>query len=298
VASIKGPLGPVIDAAPEARALVYTFPWIPVDRRNHMEVEPVRERVTGSAERFTGDVQVETITLPYLNDSPVTAAVVRFAPAARSAWHAHAHGQTLRILDGVAVVCSREDGVIIAGPGQTVHTPPGQWHWHGAVSDDGMSHLALSGAPHPPDGPPVTWGTHVTDAEYQSACSTDAEDRPTRLISKEHTMTEQTPAQRAIGDFAPKLVDLTDNVLFGDVWSRPELSRRDRSLVTVASLVTSSSFEQLTNHLRLAKQNGLTEDELKEAIIHLAFYAGWPKAMSAIQVAKRVFTEESQKEQS
>ena len=105
-------------------------------------------------------------------------------------------------------------------------------------------------------------------------------------------MTEPTPAQRAIGDFAPKLVELTDDVLFGDVWRRTELSARDRSLVTVASLVTSSSFEQLPNHLRLARRNGLTEAELKEAIIHLAFYAGWPKAMSAIQVAKTVFAED------
>lgn len=105
-------------------------------------------------------------------------------------------------------------------------------------------------------------------------------------------MAEQSPAQKSIGDFAPKLVDLTDDVLFGDVWERPELSKRDRSLVVVTSLITSSSFEQLPNHLRLARQNGLTEAELKEAIIHLAFYAGWPKAMSAIQIAKSVFAEE------
>ncbi len=104
-------------------------------------------------------------------------------------------------------------------------------------------------------------------------------------------MTEPTPAQRAVGDFAPKLVELTDNILFGDVWERPELPKRDRSLITVASLVTSGSVEQLVGHLRRAKQNGLTEAELKEAIIHLAFYAGWPKAMSAIQVAKQVFAE-------
>ena len=86
-----------------------------------------------------------------------------------------------------------------------------------------------------------------------------------------------------IGDFAPKLVDLTD-----DVWERPKLAKRDRSLITVASLVTARSFEQLANHLRLAVQNGLTETELKEAIVHLAFYARWPKAMSAIQVAKQL----------
>jgi 4-carboxymuconolactone decarboxylase len=104
-------------------------------------------------------------------------------------------------------------------------------------------------------------------------------------------MTEQTPAQRAIGDIAPKLAELTDDVLFGDVWERPELPKRDRSLVTVASLVTSGSTEQLVGHLRLAKQNGLTSEQLIEALVHLAFYAGWPKAMSALQVAKRVFAE-------
>jgi 4-carboxymuconolactone decarboxylase len=104
-------------------------------------------------------------------------------------------------------------------------------------------------------------------------------------------MTGQTPAQRMIGDFAPKLVELTDHVLFGDVWARPELSLRDRSLVTCAALITNGSTEQLRGHLGRARQNGLSETELKEMIIHLAFYAGWPKAMSAVQVAKRVFAD-------
>ena len=99
----------------------------------------------------------------------------------------------------------------------------------------------------------------------------------------------QTPAQRAIGDFAPKLVSLTDDVLFGDIWERSELPKRDRSLVTVAALITNGSTEQLKHHLVRAKDNGLTEDELKEVIIHLAFYAGWPRAMSAINVAKEIF---------
>jgi 4-carboxymuconolactone decarboxylase len=99
----------------------------------------------------------------------------------------------------------------------------------------------------------------------------------------------QTPAQQAIGDFAPKLVSLTDDVLFGDIWERSELPKRDRSLVTVAALITNGSIEQLKHHLVRAKDNGLTEDELKEVIIHLAFYAGWPRAMSAINVAKEIF---------
>lgn len=98
-----------------------------------------------------------------------------------------------------------------------------------------------------------------------------------------------TAAQRAIGDFAPKLVSLTDDVLFGDIWAREELTPRDRSLITVAALVANGNTEQLGNHLARAKANGLTETELKEAIIHLAFYAGWPRAMSAIQVARATF---------
>ena len=97
-----------------------------------------------------------------------------------------------------------------------------------------------------------------------------------------------TRAQQLIGDFAPKLVSLTDDVLFGDVWARPELSPRDRSLITVSALIAGGNTEQLTSHLRRAIDNGLTETELKEVIIHLAFYAGWPKALSAIQVAKNV----------
>ncbi|WP_426592290.1 carboxymuconolactone decarboxylase family protein [Cellulomonas sp. McL0617] len=106
------------------------------------------------------------------------------------------------------------------------------------------------------------------------------------------TTPEPTGAQRLVGDIAPKLAELTDDVLFGDVWARPELARRDRSLVTVAALVTNGSTEQLVSHLRIGKANGLTETELVEAIVHLAFYAGWPRAMSAIAVAKKVFADD------
>jgi 4-carboxymuconolactone decarboxylase len=101
---------------------------------------------------------------------------------------------------------------------------------------------------------------------------------------------ELTGAQKTIGDFAPKLVRLTDDVLFGDVWERKELSPRDRSLITVSSLITGGNTEQLRFHLNKAKENGLSEEEFIEVITHLAFYAGWPKAMSAITVAKEVFS--------
>jgi 4-carboxymuconolactone decarboxylase len=99
----------------------------------------------------------------------------------------------------------------------------------------------------------------------------------------------ETSAQQAFGDFAPALVAFTDDVLFGQVWTRAELSPKERSLVTVAGLVTGGSTEQLEFHLRRARDNGATEDELIEVITHLAFYAGWPKAMSAMAVAARLF---------
>jgi len=100
---------------------------------------------------------------------------------------------------------------------------------------------------------------------------------------------EPSGAQRMFGDFAPELVSLTDTVLFGQVWGRPQLSPKERSLVTVAALTTGGNTEQLVFHLGLARKNGATEEELIEAITQLAFYAGWPKAMSAMAVAKQVF---------
>ena len=102
---------------------------------------------------------------------------------------------------------------------------------------------------------------------------------------------QQSRAQQLMGDVAPKLAELTDQVLFGDVWERPGLAKRDRSLITVAALIALNRPEQLRSHLRLARQNGVTEVELVEAITQLAFYAGWPNAISAVGVAREVFAE-------
>lgn len=102
-------------------------------------------------------------------------------------------------------------------------------------------------------------------------------------------MTEgQSRAQQLVGDIAPKLAELTDDVLFGDVWARRGLSRRDRSLITVAALTALGRTDQLRSHLNLALDNGVTQDELAEAATHLAFYAGWPAGMSAATVLKQV----------
>jgi 4-carboxymuconolactone decarboxylase len=98
-----------------------------------------------------------------------------------------------------------------------------------------------------------------------------------------------TSAKQLLGNLAPKLVQLTDEVLFDDVWERKELSKRDRSLITVAALVALNRPDQLRFHLGRALENGVNKEELIEAITHLAFYAGWPSAMSAIMIAKELF---------
>ena len=98
-----------------------------------------------------------------------------------------------------------------------------------------------------------------------------------------------TGGQKTFGDFAPGLVHYTDKVLFDEVWERPELSKRDRSLATVSALIAMGNIDQLNFHLPFARDNGVTQAELIETITHLAFYTGWPKAMSAMAVAKNVF---------
>ena len=96
-------------------------------------------------------------------------------------------------------------------------------------------------------------------------------------------------ARKNFGDIAPRLAELTDEILFGDVWERPGLSPRDRSLVTVTSLISLYRVNELPFHLGKALENGLTRDEIVETITHLAFYAGWPPAMTALQIARKVF---------
>lgn len=112
---------------------------------------------------------------------------------------------------------------------------------------------------------------------------------PPPASSAAGTGVQPSPAQRLMGDVAPKLVELTDNVLFGDVWERPQLSKRDRSLVTVSALIAMNRPDQLRSHLARARENGLTEEELVETITHLAFYAGWPNAVTAVSMAREAF---------
>jgi 4-carboxymuconolactone decarboxylase len=102
---------------------------------------------------------------------------------------------------------------------------------------------------------------------------------------------EPTNARKSFGDIAPHLAEITDKVLFGDVWRDTALSPRDRSLITISSLISLYRTNELPFHLKRALENGVTRDEIVGAITHLAFYSGWPPAMTALQIARAVFEE-------
>jgi 4-carboxymuconolactone decarboxylase len=141
-----------------------------------------------------------------------------------------------------------------------------------------MTHIAIQ---EELDSTTVEWMEKVSDEQYGSS-------KPASGGVTDSTK-ERSAAQKLFGDFDPKLAELTDNVLYGDVWQRPGLSKRDRSLIIVAALIALNRPEQLRAHLQLARKNGVTQDEVVEVITQLAFYAGWPNAVNAIAIAKEVF---------
>ena len=128
-----------------------------------MQILKKQRTVKAPAETFTGDAWYDVIAR---GDEPsrIRVNVVRFAPGARNAWHAHSVGQTVHVTEGIGLIQARGDKAIEIHRGDTIHTPPGEWHWHGAAPDRFMTHLAMWDAP--ADGPETEWGALVTDAEY------------------------------------------------------------------------------------------------------------------------------------
>lgn len=139
----------------------------------------------------------------------------------------------------------------------------------------------------------LAWALALSGAVLTQGVSTSlhAQESVSAMSEKSAPTTSQPPtrAQQLMGDIDPKLAELTDKVLFGDVWERKQLSKRDRSLVTVAALIALNRPDQLRSHMALALQNGVTQDELVETITQLAFYTGWPNAVSAVPIAREVF---------
>lgn len=128
-----------------------------------MELRPKPPTVKGPPETFRGDVWLDVIVRGE-PPSRVRVSVVRFAPGARNAWHAHSVGQTLHVIDGVGRTQSRGGETLEIRAGETLYTPPGEWHWHGAAPDHFMTHLAIWEAP--AEGDETDWGEHVDDTDY------------------------------------------------------------------------------------------------------------------------------------
>jgi len=130
-----------------------------------MKLQPRQTSSRASAETFTGDAWYDVLARGEA-PSRIRVNLVRFAPGARNAWHAHATGQTLHVTDGVGRCQARGGALLEIVAGDTVHTAPGEWHWHGAAPEHFMAHLAMSEAP--AEGPEIEWGGQVTDAEYSA----------------------------------------------------------------------------------------------------------------------------------
>jgi quercetin dioxygenase-like cupin family protein len=132
-----------------------------------VEILTKQPSVKGPAQMFTGDVWFDVIAQGS-EPSRMRVNKVRFAPGARTAWHCHAVGQTLHVTEGIGLVQSRGGDVVVMRPGDTIYTPPGEWHWHGAAPDHFMSHLAMWEGPGEGQGPESEWGELVRDDEYNA----------------------------------------------------------------------------------------------------------------------------------
>ena len=131
-----------------------------------MEIQPKRPSSKGPVGRFTGDVWLDSIANG-VEPSRVRVNKVRFAPGARTAWHCHALGQTLYVVDGAGRAQTRDADIIALRPGEIVYTPPDEWHWHSAEPDHFMTHLSITEGVGDAGRPESVWATLVTDEEYQ-----------------------------------------------------------------------------------------------------------------------------------
>jgi 4-carboxymuconolactone decarboxylase len=240
---------------------------INVTRAGSRDVQP------GPAANFTGSVRVERLFQP-VDPSHASGGSVAFEAGARTAWHTHPRGQTLIVTAGTGRVQAWGGPMEEIRTGDVVRIPAGQKHWHGAAPRTSMTHIALT---EHRDGTTVEWLEKVTDAQYEAPMAS-AQPPPSK------------PSGSVQPRIAPGLATLTDEVLFGDVWVRPELSPRDRSLVTLSVLIATGKPAQLTGHLGRALDNGVQPSEASGLLAHLAIYCGWPSAVSALEVYDQVYT--------
>jgi 4-carboxymuconolactone decarboxylase len=221
---------------------------------------------------FTGDVRIERL-FEAVDPSHSSGGFVTFAPGARTAWHSHPAGQILIVTAGTGRVQVWGKPIEEIRAGDVVRIPAGVKHWHGASPRASMTHLGITEVR---DGTAVQWMEKVNDEQYSAAVSGPQQGsaRPSGELQ-----------QRV----APGLAALTDDVLYGDVWQRPELSPRDRSLVTISVLIATGNTAPLNGHLNRAFTNGVKPSEASALLAHLAIYCGWPRAVSALEVYDQVY---------
>jgi 4-carboxymuconolactone decarboxylase len=248
------------------------------------------------AENFTGGVRVEAL-FDALDPSHASGGSVTFEPGARTAWHAHPRGQILIVTAGTGRVQRWGDAIEEIRQGDVVRIPAGEKHWHGAAPKASMTHIAIT---EHRDGTRVQWMERVSDEQYNAVPpnregQARAPAQPqARSVQQPQPSSQQQGTAGASGalqqKIAPGLAMLTDEVLFGDVWKRPELSPRDRSLVTISVLIATGKPAQLAGHLGRALDNGVQPSEASGLLAHLAIYCGWPSAVSALDVYDQVYT--------
>lgn len=238
-------------------------------------IRGVRPTGQAPAANFTGPTKVGNM-FQARAPARVYGGTVTFERGARTHWHVHPLGQTLVITAGTGRVQHWGGPIREVRPGDVVLIPPGVKHWHGASPEEVLTHVAI--VERPEAGPSTVWMEAVSDAQYAPP-----------VVPQAPAGGQPSRAQQLMGDIAPELARITDEVLFGQVWAGPQLSQRDRSLVTVSALIAMNRPDQLRSHLARARSNGLTQEEVIAAITQLAFYAGWPNAVSAVAIAREVF---------
>jgi 4-carboxymuconolactone decarboxylase len=222
--------------------------------------------MNGPAEWFTGSVRIDLLVNA---DQPsrVQAGSVTFQPGARSAWHTHPLGQTLIVTAGRGLVQQWGMPAEVIEPGDVIWTPPGIKHWHGATANTTLTHIAIT---EKLEGKNVDWLEHVSDEQYQTGCALcDGQAR------------KGMPASPALNKY--------ESTALSELWQRPDLSARDRSLVTIAVLIARNQSTDLAKQIADALDNGVTAKEISESIAHLGFYSGWENARSAATIAQTVF---------
>ena len=234
----------------------------------------------GPAANFTGDVRVERL-YDAVDPSHSSGGVVTFAPGARTAWHSHPAGQILIVTVGIGRIQLWDRPIEEIQAGDVVRIPAGVKHWHGASPRGSMTHLGIT---EQRDGTAVHWMEKVSDEQYNSALSS------TSAPSSNREQSTARPSGELQQRIAPGLATLTDDVLYGDVWTRPELSPRDRSLVTISVLIATGKTAQLAGHLGRGLTNGVKPSEASALLAHLAIYCGWPSAVSALEVYEQVYS--------